>query len=700
MRISRPLPVSLLSAALAASLAVVVWGPAHPGTAAAQPVVTLTSDFEDGTTNGWGPRGSEVVANSTATAHGGTHSLLTSGRTASWQAPSRNVLSHLTKGTQFTFSVWVRLAAGQAPANAQLSLERRLAGTPSYGQVGGPKAVSDAAWTQLSGTYTLAVDADFAAVYVETSGGTPSLHIDDFVMSYVPATPIQTDIPSLKTVLAGDFPIGAAVGRPELLGEHARLLTKHFNSVTPGNSLKWDATEPTEGTFRYSDPDAIVAFAKANGIKVRGHTLVWHQQTPAWVFTDATGADMTATAANKALVLKRIENHIRAVAGRYANDIYAWDVANEVIDEGQADGMRRSRWFTLTGLDYLRTAFRVAREVAPNAKLYINDYNTNVPAKRDKLFALVSQLRAEGVPIDGVGHQMHVNVDWPSVTETEQMITKFIPLGVEQQITEMDISVYTNGTDSFPTISDALLIRQANRYRELFDVFRRHRASITSVTLWGLADDDTWLKQFPITRLDLPLLFDEQLQAKPAYWALVDPTRISASPSPGRPTTPASPTASVTASVSVPASASPSVPGGAGHQTLTARHSGKVAQAPGSANGTAIIQQPRTGDASQQWELRDAGAGYVTVVNRASGKCLDVAGRSLADRAAAIAWTCGTGTNQQWQLRPVDGGYVQLVARHSGKCLDVTDRSVADGAALIQWTCGSGTNQHWQRMAA
>ena len=285
--------------------------------------------------------------------------------------------------------------------------------------------------------------------------------------------------------------------------------------------LKWDATEPAEGQFRYADSDAIVAFAKANNLRVRGHTLVWHQQTPAWVFNDASGQPMTVTAANKTLLLSRLENHIRAVATQYVNDIYAWDVVNEVIDENQSDGLRRSTWYNITGLDYIRTAFRVAREVAPNAKLYINDYNTNVPAKRDKLFALVQQLKEEGVPIDGVGHQMHGNVDWPSAADTDAMIAKFIPLGVLQEITEMDVSIYTNNDESFPTPPADRLTRQADRYKALFDVYRKYKANLASVTLWGIADDDTWLDTYPVSRKDAPLLFDVSLQAKAAYWSVV-----------------------------------------------------------------------------------------------------------------------------------------------------------------------------------
>jgi len=518
-----------------------------PDAAAAQPIVAVNHTFE-GTTHGWTPRADEVVAASTAVAHAGTGSLLASGRTRTWEGPTLDVLNTMQLGTRYTISIWVRLAAGEAATQARLSVERRTAGTPSYDQVVGNTNVSNGAWTQLTGAYTLATNVEFLTVYVETASGTASLHIDDFTMSYEPALPIQTDIPSVKTVLANHFPIGAAISRPQIIGQHAQLLAKHFNSVTPGNALKWDATEPTEGTFRYTDADAMVTYAEANGMEVRGHTLVWHNQPPAWVFLDAAGQPMTATAANKTLLLSRLEAHIRAVMGRYAGRIGAWDVANEVIDENQADGLRRSTWFNIAGLDYIRTAFRVARQVDPQAKLFINDYNTNVPAKRDKLYNLVVQLRGEGVPIDGVGHQMHVNVDWPSIAETEAMITKFTPLGIDQQITEMDISIYTNNGESFPTPPADRLLRQGFRYRDIFDVYRRHAASISSVTVWGLADDDTWLDTFPVTRNDAPLLFDEQLQAKSAYWGIVDPSRIGATASPGvTPSRTATPTPTATA---------------------------------------------------------------------------------------------------------------------------------------------------------
>ncbi|MEV4465254.1 endo-1,4-beta-xylanase [Micromonospora echinofusca] len=549
----RRLLPGLLALACLATVAVAAAVPlSTPSARAADPVLVLDATFEDGTTQGFRPRADETVAVSSAVAHGGTRSLLTSCRSASWQGPAIDLLDEMVEGTRYTLTVWVRLAAGESPGQVRLSVQRDSGGTSAYDQVVGDTAVTADTWVRLSGTYVLAHDVDGVSAYVETAGGTADLHIDDFTMAYQPTKPVQTDIPALREVLAADFPIGAAIGNRQIIGDQAVLLRRHFDTVTPGNALKWDATQPTEGAFRWADADTQVGFAADNGLAVRGHTLVWHQQTPAWVFTDTDGTPLTSDPADKALLLSRLEAHIRAVVGRYGDAIGVWDVANEVIDENQSDGLRRSRWYEISGLDYLRTAFRVAREVAPTAKLYINDYNTNVPAKRDKLRDLVTRLRAEGVPIDGVGHQMHVNVQWPAIAETEAMLQAFIPLGVEQQVTEMDVSIYVADNESFPTPPADRLLTQAYRYRDLFALYRRYADELTSVTLWGLADDDTWLDTFPVARKDAPLLFDTELQAKSAYWGIVDPTRIDPTPTPT-----ASPTVSPTVSPTASPTATP-----------------------------------------------------------------------------------------------------------------------------------------------
>jgi endo-1,4-beta-xylanase len=235
---------------------------------------------------------------------------------------------------------------------------------------------------------------------------------------------------------------------------------------------------------------------------------------------------MTPSPENKALLLRRLENHIRAVVAHYKNDVYAWDVVNEAIDPAQRDGLRRSPWFLIAGRDYIDAAFRVAHEVDPEAKLYINDYNTTDLPKRAFLYKLVRDLRGHGVPVDGVGHQMHSTIQAPSARAVVKTIDLFSSLGVDNQITELDVSVYTDETSRYATIPDELLLRQGSQYRAYFDAFRKLKGKISSVTLWGLADDHTWKKGFPIRRLDLPLLFDEQLQTKSAFWAIVDPAHL------------------------------------------------------------------------------------------------------------------------------------------------------------------------------
>lgn len=354
-------------------------------------------------------------------------------------------------------------------------------------------------------------------------------------MSFLPqsvgsSTQVQSDIPSVYQALAGYFPIGAAISSGDLSGPHAELLAKHFNSIVAENAMKMAYLEPTEGVFDFRAADALVDFAKVHHMLIRGHTLVWHEQTPPWLFKDASGNDLQPNPETKALLLRRLNTYIRTVVLHYKGDVYAWDVVNEVIDPDQPDGFRRSRWFELTGTDYIDTAFRAAHEAAPHAKLFINDYDTTDPTKRTFLYNLVRDLKARGVPIDGVGHQMHINIHWPTVEAIAETIDMFSGLGVDNQVTELDVSVYDNFTDSCPAISQDALIEQGYRYRDLFQAFRDLKDELSGVTFWGVADDHTWLKGFPIARLDLPLLFDEHLQAKPAYWGIVDPARLPVRP--------------------------------------------------------------------------------------------------------------------------------------------------------------------------
>lgn len=496
-----------------------------------QPAPGAASDFEDGTTQGWGPRiGVETVAVTEADRHGGSYSLLTTGRQNPYDGPSLNILNKLTRGATYRVSVWVKLAAGEAETPLRVSIQRSYQGSTSYDTVVGNTPITANQWVNLTATYTLNTTVDALAIYVESASGTPAFSIDDFALTYIPPQPlppIQTDLPSVYQELAAYFPVGAAIEPSQLeSSRHVELLKHHFNSIVAENEMKPSPLQPTEGQFNWTAADTLVQFARANNRHMRGHTLVWHNQNPAWLFKDANGNDLQPTAAHKALLLQRLDNHIRAVVGRYKDDITAWDVVNEVIDPAQPNCLRRSPWYTITGVDYIATAFRVAREAAPNARLYINDYSTTDRRKRDCLYSLVRDLQTEGVPIDGVGHQMHITIDSPSGAVIEETIQLFAGLGLDNQITELDMSVYTNDTATYTTVPQDILITQGYRYHEVFDAFKRQRAHISSVTLWGLGDDHTWLKTFPIARLDLPLLFDEQLQAKYAYWGVVDPSRL------------------------------------------------------------------------------------------------------------------------------------------------------------------------------
>jgi endo-1,4-beta-xylanase len=174
-----------------------------------------------------------------------------------------------------------------------------------------------------------------------------------------------------------------------------------------------------------------------NDQQVRGHTLVWHAQTPDWVFRDANG-----NLVSKAVLYARMQNHIQTVMERYEGKIYAWDVVNEVIDASQSDGLRRSLWYQIAGEEYIEKAFEFAHAVDPTVKLFINDYNTHEPAKSQALYNLITRLQAKGIPVDGVGHQTHISLYYPTLAEIESSIIKFKALGLETHITELDISIF------------------------------------------------------------------------------------------------------------------------------------------------------------------------------------------------------------------------------------------------------------------
>ena len=306
---------------------------------------------------------------------------------------------------------------------------------------------------------------------------------------------------------------GTAVAANKLSDNtYVTILNREFNMVTPENEMKWDATEPSQNQFNYGNSDRIVSQAQGNGSRVRGHALAWHSQQPGWV------QSLSGTALRNAMV-----NHITQVATHFRGKIYAWDVVNEAFADGSGGGRRDSN-LQRTGNDWIEVAFRTARAADPGAKLCYNDYNTDdwTHAKTQAVYNMVRDFKARGVPIDCVGLQSHFNSGSPYPGNYRTTLSNFAALGVDVQITELDIE--GSGT------------AQANTYRNVVnDCLAVSRC--TGITVWGIRDSDSWRAS------GTPLLFDGGGNKKAAYNAVLEalnngvtPTNPPTTPPTGNPT--------------------------------------------------------------------------------------------------------------------------------------------------------------------
>ena len=336
----------------------------------------------------------------------------------------------------------------------------------------------------------------------------------------------------LKDAFREAFAIGTALA-PQQFTERdtasVALIRREFNAVTSENVLKWERVHPQLERYEFGPSDAYVAFGQRHGMAVYGHTLVWHSQTPRWVFENAQGQPLTRDE-----LLARMKEHISTVVGRYKGRIKGWDVVNEALNE---DGtLRQSPWFRIIGPDYIEKAFQFAREADPAAELYYNDYNLDYPAKRDGAVRLVRSLKERGVRIDGVGTQEHLKLTTPTLAQVDSSIRMLAATGVKVHITELDIDMLPQATrnatadvsvragpapnlDPYKAgLPDSLQQALAQRYEGLFRVYLAHRDVIDRVTFWGVADHDSWLNGWPVRgRTNYPLLFDRQNKPKPAY---------------------------------------------------------------------------------------------------------------------------------------------------------------------------------------
>jgi endo-1,4-beta-xylanase len=341
---------------------------------------------------------------------------------------------------------------------------------------------------------------------------------------------------ALKELYKPHFLIGAALNQGHFRETDTvgvAVIRQHFNTITPENDLKWERVHPAPDRYNFEPADKFVEFGEKHGMFIVGHTLVWHSQTPRWVFEDADGKPLTRDA-----LLQRMRDHIFRVVGRYKGRVHGWDVVNEALNE---DGtMRQSPWFRIIGEEYVARAFEYAQEADPKAELYYNDYSLENPAKRDGAVELVRRLKAQGLKVTAIGTQHHNRLHTPTVEQMDAAFRAFKALGVKICVTELDVDVLPRATRR-PTadvgtrveltpelnpytagLPDEVQAALAQRYAEIFGVFLKHSDAIHRVTFWGVTDRVSWLNNFPVRgRTNYPLLFDREGKPKPAFDAVV-----------------------------------------------------------------------------------------------------------------------------------------------------------------------------------
>jgi endo-1,4-beta-xylanase len=331
-----------------------------------------------------------------------------------------------------------------------------------------------------------------------------------------------------RQAYAGKFLVGAAGDLRGYSDAELANIKANYDIVTPENCMKPQPTHPREDQYNFSTPDAMVKWCEDNGVKVWGHTLLWHSQTGQWFFQP--GAD--GQPATRELMLDRLKKHIDTVVGRYKGRILGWDVVNEAINDGGAgrtENLRNMSWYRSVGPDVLTIAFKWAHEADPEAQLYYNDYNIEQGASRDggkhaSSMMLLKRLIDEGAPITGVGIQGHWHLD-TNLEDVEKAITNYASLGLKVAVTELDVTSTGGNSGAFGGgrrgaggggSSEEAFKQQAEVYTKLFEIFLRHSDAIDRVTFWGISDRRSWRSG------QSPLLFDGQMRPKPAYQALLD----------------------------------------------------------------------------------------------------------------------------------------------------------------------------------
>ncbi|MFI2201796.1 non-reducing end alpha-L-arabinofuranosidase family hydrolase, partial [Streptomyces sp. NPDC020192] len=462
----------------------------------------------------------------------------------------------------------------------------------------------------------------------------------------VPLVALAAHTPNARTLAAAAAGSGRYFGTAVPSGRlgdstYSTILDREFNMITPENEMKWDTTEPSRGTFNFGPADQIVGHASSHGQRMRGHTLVWHSQLPGWVksITDAN------------TLRSVMDNHITTEMTHFKGKIYAWDVVNEAFADGGSGQHRSSVFQDVLGNGFIEEAFRTARNADPSAKLCYNDYNIEnwTDAKTQGVYAMVKDFKSRGVPIDCVGFQSHFGAGGPPAS-FQTTLSKFAALGVDVQITELDIA------QASPTA-------YANAVQACMNVAR-----CTGITVWGIRDSDSWRTG------ENPLLFDAGGNKKPAYSAVL---------------------------TALGSGSSGDTPGGGITSgtvyTLSDVAAGRVLDEPAgyNGNGTPLQVWDASGASNQQWRAARNSDGSYTLTNVASGRVLDEPGNQTANGTRTQVWDSNGGANQHWRAaRNSDGSYT-LTNVASGRALEIPGGRTANGTPVQIGDSGGGANQHW-----
>ncbi|MCT8136859.1 endo-1,4-beta-xylanase [Anaerobacillus sp. CMMVII] len=494
-----------------------------------------TITFEDGTTGGFEPRGSTEVLTVTDEANhtdGGSYALKVEDRSQNWNGPSLRVDQYIEIGQEYHISAWVKLIE---PSSSQLQLSTQIGSgdSASYNNIQGKTISAQDGWVKYEGTYRYnSVGNEYVTIYVESSNNsTASFYIDDITFAPTGSGPvdIEKNLTPIKDVYADYFLIGNAISSADMEGVRLELLNKHHNLTTAENAMKPGYNYNAQGEFDVAAADQLVEKVIAEGLLMHGHVLVWHQQS---LDSQHTAADGTPLSREEAL--NNLRTHVKTVVEHYGNKydgdkhIISWDVVNEAMNDNPPNpsnwkgALRQSGWYRAIGTDYVEQAFLAAREVLDengwDIKLYYNDYNDDNQNKAEAIYQMVKEINENyavenngKLLIDGIGMQGHYNLN-TNPENVRLSLEKFISLGVEVGVTELDI---TAGSNNVQTEEQANA--QAYLYAQLFKLYKEHAEHISRVTFWGLNDATSW------RAAQSPLLFDKDLQAKPAYYAVIDP---------------------------------------------------------------------------------------------------------------------------------------------------------------------------------